>query len=291
MYYLINFLAFIALSVAIILVTKKMMIHSIRRIAIYLRWKNNVVGQLLGYATSTPELIGAVVAGSLGMVNTSIMNVLSSNIINLILVIVISMIFGKTKTLINKKFKYDYIIIIISIIVPYILYKTNYATRLETIPILIIIYLIYLLFSKYNNYFAAEKEDLKLDKQSIRFGTKRLKKKKIRVDRKIKLRKSIITLAISLILLYFLGNALGNILENLGKELGVPEIYLGIILGIITSIPETITFITSFRRHRRCKDKEKDLGAVEVVNNLATSNVSNIAIIQTVAIICYILFA
>ena len=291
MYYLFNFLAFILLSFSIILVTKKIMIYNIRRIAIFLRWKNNIVGQLLGYATSTPELIGAIVAGSLGMVDTSIMNVLSSNIVNLLLVIIISIIFGKFNTLINKKFRYDYIIVFVSIIVPYVLYKTNYASKLETVPILIIVYLIYLLFSKYNNYFAFEKEDIKLDKESIKLGIKISKKRKIRVDRKKKLRKSIVMLVVSIFLLYILGTFLGNILENLGKELGVPEIILGIVLGIITSIPETITFITSFQRHRRCKDKEKDKGAIEVINNLATSNVSNLAIIQTVAIICYIIFA
>lgn len=291
MYYIFNFIAFIILSFLIILVTKKMMIYSIRRIAIFLRWKNNIVGQLLGYATSTPELIGAIVSGSIGMIETSIINVLSSNIVNLFLVLITAMCFKKTKSIFNKKFKYDYIMVVITIVLPYILYKFNYANKLETIPLLIIVYLLYQLFSKYNNYFASEKEELKLEKQSIRLGTKILKKKKIRVDRKKKLRKSIVVLVISLILLYVLGTLLGNILENLGRRLNVPEVVLGIVLGIITSIPETITFISSFHRHRRNKNLDNDYGAVEVVNNLVTSNVSNLAIIQTVAIICFLLFA
>ena len=81
---IINIVFFLILILAIVFVTRDLMIKNIRKIAIYLRWNNNIVGQILGYATSTPELINAVVAGSIGMINASILNVISSNIINIL---------------------------------------------------------------------------------------------------------------------------------------------------------------------------------------------------------------
>ncbi|MEG1705578.1 MAG: hypothetical protein RR290_03265 [Clostridia bacterium] len=61
-------------------------------------------------------------------------------------------------------------------------------------------------------------------------------------------------------------------------------------MGIITSIPELVTFIQSYKRHRRYKNINKDKGAEEVINNLVTSNISNLCIIQLVAILVYYIF-
>lgn len=282
---------FVILIFAIVLVTRKLMIYNIRKIAIYLRWNNNIVGQLLGYATSTPELISAIVAGSIGMISTSIYNVIFSNIINIISVIVITFIYKRYSSIKHKKFTYDYVIIVLSLIVPIILISADIANNVWSIVALVIIYIIYIAGSKKVDYFASEKEELEIEKESFEIGVKALKRKKIRVDRKKKLIKSVILLLLSIVILYFLGNMLGSILENLGSKFGISEIILGIVLGFVTSIPEMITFMSSYKRHRRYKNGDNDKGAVEVINNLATSNISNLCIVQTVAVICFLLFA
>ncbi len=286
----INLFIFILLVFAIVIVTKNIMIYNIRKLAIYLKWKNHIVGQLLGYATSTPELINAIVAGSVGLVSASIYNVISANIVNILSVIIVTGIFKRYKSIVHRKFKQDYIMTALSIIVPVILIIMNIESSVISIPILLSVYVIYIVGSKNANYFAVEKEDLEIEEESTKIGTKYLERKKINIDRKKKVIKSVVLLAMSLIMLFILGSYLGNILERLGKDLKVPGFILGIIMGFVTSIPELVTFVTSYRRHRHYKHVDFDIGAVEVINNMTTSNISNLALIQSIAIICYLLF-
>lgn len=82
-----------------------------------------------------------------------------------------------------------------------------------------------------------------------------------------------------------IGNALSVCLENLVEYFKIPEIVLGIVLGFITSIPELITFFESQKHHT--KNENEELGVIEATNNLLTSNVLNLFIIQTVGIILY----
>ncbi len=288
---ILNLIIFIILVILIVLVTRNVMIYNIRKLSILLKWKSSIVGQILGYATSTPELLSAYVAGSLGMVSTSIFNVMSSNFVNLILVIILTLVFKRQKSIFNEKFTYDYIIVMITLIVPPVLIVFDLATTVYAVPALLIIYGVYLYGSRYVEYFAVEEEELELEEKSYNLGMKISKKRKIKVDEKKKVATCVFMLSLSILALYLLGNALGNVLEKLGKDLGVPEFALGCIMGVITSIPEFLTFYTSYRRHRRYQHPATDRGAVEVINNLATSNISNLAIIQTVAIISYMIFA
>ena len=90
------------------------------------------------------------------------------------------------------------------------------------------------------------------------------------------------------ILLYFIGDALGSVLENLSERVGIAESILGILLGLITSIPELITFFESQKHSKKEEDKNL-LGVIEATNNLLTSNMLNLFIIQTIGIGIYVL--
>ena len=90
------------------------------------------------------------------------------------------------------------------------------------------------------------------------------------------------------ILLYFIGDALGSVLENLSERVGIAESILGILLGLITSIPELITFFESQKHYKKEEDKNL-LGVIEATNNLLTSNMLNLFIIQTIGIGIYVL--
>lgn len=287
---LFNIILFITLVLAIVLVTRNLMIISIRKIAIYLRWNNNVVGQLLGYATSTPELINAFVAASIGMMSASIFNVLSSNIVNIIFVLLVSSKYNRLKSLKHKKFRTDYIFVIVTLLIPILLIFTNFSENILSVPFLMIVYGMFLYLSKYNNYFEEENEELEIYEKRVKLSEYKLKKKHLSLDRRKKVLKSFGILVLSLVILYFLGNYLGDTLESLGNNFKIPGYIIGIVMGVITSIPELITFMSSYKRHRRYKSINKDKGAVEVINNLVTSNVSNLCIIQTAAILTYFIF-
>ena len=90
------------------------------------------------------------------------------------------------------------------------------------------------------------------------------------------------------ILLYFIGDALGNVLESLSESFGIAEWILGILLGVITSIPELVTFFESQKHYKKEEDKNL-LGVIEATNNLLTSNMLNLFIIQAIGIVIYII--
>ena len=85
------------------------------------------------------------------------------------------------------------------------------------------------------------------------------------------------------VILYVIGEFLGNTLESLCNIFSVPEFVVGILLGFITSIPELITFFESQKHYNKTKDDM--LGVVEATNNLLTSNIVNLFIIQTIGIL------
>ena len=287
-----NFILFIILVLGIVVVTRNMMISSIRKIAVYLRWNTKIVGQILGYATSMPEFLNAFVSASIVMISTSIYNVISSNIINVVFVLLSTFMCKRTKSIIHKKFIVDYIMTVISILLPIILIQFGIADKITVIPLFIIFYLVFLFISSKTNYFKEGEEELEDERKEIKREEKKekLKTRRLNKVRKQRVITSFIILFLSFIVLYLLGDRLSIVLEKLGKEFGVPEIILGIIIGIATSLPELLSFFSSYKRHSRCTNTNKDKGAVEVINNLVASNVANLCIIQTLAIIVFIIF-
>ena len=98
----------------------------------------------------------------------------------------------------------------------------------------------------------------------------------------------IIILIISAILLFVIGNILSDSLEMLCNNFGISQIIIGILLGIITSAPEFITFNEAKKYHKK-ENREKIQGVIEATNNLISSNMLNLFIIQSVGIIIYLL--
>ena len=83
--------------------------------------------------------------------------------------------------------------------------------------------------------------------------------------------------------LFIISEALGNTLESLCNSFNVPQLVVGILLGVITSMPELITFFES-QKHNKNANNDM-LGVVEATNNLLTSNMLNLFVIQTIGII------
>ena len=121
-----------------------------------------------------------------------------------------------------------------------------------------------------------KKEDQKIEKE-IEEETKR----ETRFKRKTA--KYISILLLSGVLLFIVGELLGNTLETLCNIFNVPQMVIGIFLGFITSIPELITFIESQKHHKNSSDEM--LGVIEATNNLLSSNLINLFIIQTIGIL------
>ena len=122
---LIESLKFIIYSAIIVVISKYILVTTLRKLAETLNLKPKTVGDIAGYATSMPELLTIGVSSLNGLIGASIINVLSSNLINLIQYLASIILNKNIKAFNNKAIKIDVILVIITIILPIILITIN----------------------------------------------------------------------------------------------------------------------------------------------------------------------
>ena len=272
---------FIVYTVLIVLISKYVLVKTLRNLAENLKLKPKAVGNIAGIATSVPELLTICASSYSGLMSASIYNVLSSNVINLIQYYGAIILNKNQKYLKNKAIKVDLFLVILTIILPIIFIAVKSELQILMVPVLIFLYLG---FRKIDNN--AHKIYLKHQDKEI----EEIQNKEDRWERgnKRKIVKNTLILLLTGILLFIIGNSLGDTLENLCLRFNVQQLVIGIILGIVTSIPELITFFESQKHYS--KNKDDILGVVEATNNLLTSNMMNLFIIQSAGIIVFAIF-
>ena len=278
LYEIIQFIIYTGL---IVLISKYVLVKTLRNLAENLKLKPKAVGNIAGIATSVPELLTICVSSYSGLMSASIYNVLSSNIINLIQYYGAIILNKNQKYLKNNAIKVELFLVILTIILPIIFIAVKGELQILMVPVLIFLYLG---FRKIDNN--AHKLYLKHQDKEI----EEIQNKEDRWERgnKRKILKNTLILILTGILLFIIGNLLGDTLENLCLRFNVPQLIIGVILGIVTSIPELITFFESQKHYS--KNKDDILGVVEATNNLLTSNMMNLFIIQSVGIIVFSIF-
>jgi len=272
---------FIVYTGTIVLISKYILVKTLRNLAENLRLKSKTVGNIAGIATSVPELLTICASSISGLIGASIYNVISSNVINLIQYYAAILLNNNRKNLRNRAVKIDLFLVVLTILLPIIFVLLKSEMQLTMVPIFI---LLYFGFSKIDNN--VHKLYLKQEDKEI----KEIQEKEDRweIGNKRKITRNIIVLITTGILLFVVGNLLGNTLENLCIRFGVPQLVIGVILGFVTSIPELITFFESQKHHS--KSKNDILGVIEATNNLLTSNMMNLFIIQSIGIILFAIF-
>lgn len=274
-------LKFIVYSSLIVLISKFLLVRILRNLAENLNLRANIVGNIAGIATSIPEFLTVTISSFTGLMNASIFNILSSNVINFFQYI-FSITFNRNfKKIMNKAIIIDIILVLITIVIPMMLVNTD-INNVVLIPIFILLAVVFIVV---NNI--AHKKYLKNVDNKILEKEIAVEKEEKRSNRKTYV--YIILLIISGILLYFVGNRLSDTLENLARYFNISEMIIGIALGFITSIPELITFFES-QKHYKKTEEDAVLGVVEATNNLFISNILNLFIIQSIGIFVYNLF-
>ena len=272
---LFEFLKFIIYSGLIVLISKYTLVTTLRKLAESMQLNSKTVGNIAGVATSIPELLTITISSASGLFNATIFNVLSSNIINFIQYIFTIIVNKNTKNIKNKAIKIDIILVITTILIPLIIVSLKIDMKIIFIPIFLFLYFIFLII---NN--VCHKKYLRKDyKEEEKENNQKTDKKRIIY---------VLIVLIVGILLYIIGEMLGNVLENLANMFNISQMIIGILLGFITSIPELITFFEAQKHH---KNRENDiLGVVEATNNLLSSNILNLFIIQSIGILIYAIF-
>ena len=79
-----EFIKFIIYSGLIVLISKYILVKTLRKLAENLNLKPKTVGDVAGYATSVPELLTISTSSLRGLQAASVYNILSSNVINFV---------------------------------------------------------------------------------------------------------------------------------------------------------------------------------------------------------------
>ena len=275
---LIEIVQFLFYSVLIVLISKYILVKTLRDLAENLNLKSKTVGDIAGIATSVPELLTIGAASLNGLVGASIYNVLSSNVINLIQYSGAILLNNNQKELRNKAIKIDIILVIVTIILPMLFSVIKTEFQLGMIPFLIILYLG---FKKINN----SVHKLYLDNEEVNEDENISVNNEAKKGNQIGVIKNIVVLIITGILLFVIGDLLGNTLDILCRRFNVPELVIGIVLGFVTSIPELITFFEAQKHHKNAQNDI--LGVIEATNNLLMSNMMNLFVIQSIGILLF----
>ena len=267
---------FIIYSGLIVLISKYILVVTLRKLAETLNLNAKIVGDVAGYATSVPELLTITTSSLRGLTGASVYNILSSNVINLIQYIGAIMLNKNTSKLRNKAIITDLILVFFTIVIPIFFLKFDIELKLAIVPIFIILYILFRFLNNHVHKLYLKSEDAELEEEIEEEKLEQKKKPK-------KIIRYVFTLIVTGILLFIVGELLGDTLENLCKLFGVSEVIVGILLGFVTSLPELITFFESQRHYKKVDDDM--LGVVEATNNLLTSNILNLFAIQTIGII------
>lgn len=280
---LIEFIKFLIYSGIIVIISKYVLVTTLRKLAETLNLKPKTVGDIAGYATSMPELLTIGTSSFSGLISASIVNVISSNVINLIQYVSSIFLNKNQKVLKNRAIKIDLILVAITIIIPIILFAFNIEINIGIVPIFIGICVLFVYLNSNVHKLYLKNEDEKLEKEIE-------EEEKWQKNNKKKTVKYIFYLLCSGVLLFVVGELLGNTLENLCNQFNISQTIIGILLGFITSIPELITFFEA-QKHYKKKTEDAILGVVEATNNLFTSNILNLFVIQSIGIIIYSILA
>lgn len=267
---LLETIKFVFYSILIVVISKYILVAYLRKLAESLSLKPKTIGDIAGAATSMPELLTITTSSLRGLTGASIYNILSSNVINLIQYMAAIILNKNTSKLKNHAIRIDMILVAITIVIPIILLRFNIKLDMFIVPFFIICYALfaYLNSSVHKVYLKTTQEE------------KNRKKEKTNKKNTIKY---ILVLLLTGVLLYVVGEQLGNTLENLCNIFNVPQFIVGILLGFITSIPELITFFESQKYNKEAEDEMT--GVIEATNNLLTSNILNLFVIQTIGIV------
>lgn len=277
---LLEIFKFIVYSGIIVIISKYILVTTLRKLAETLNLKPKTVGDIAGYATSMPELLTIGASSFNGLIGASIINVLSSNVINLIQYLASILLNKNNKAFKNKAIKVDIILVSITIILPIILVGMNIEVSLSIVPIFILIYILFRYLNSNAHKLYLREEDQILENEIE-------KEEKWERGNKKKTIKYVIYLLLTGIILFIVGDLLGNTLENLCNIFNISQTIIGALLGFVTSIPELITFFEAQRHYKKSNNQNEILGVVEATNNLLTSNTLNLFIIQSVGIIIY----
>ena len=167
---IIEVIRFIIFAFLIVLISKYILVSTLRKLAENLNLKAKTVGDIAGVSTSVPELLTITTSSLRGLKSASIYNILSSNIINLVLFLGTIFLNKNIAKLKNRAIIVDMILVGITIIIPIGLLQLNIKLDLFIVPLFLIFYALfsYLNSSIHKVYLKTESKEFKREKANVK---------------------------------------------------------------------------------------------------------------------------
>ena len=260
----------------IVLATRVGIYTSVSILAKTFKWRKDTVGKILGYVTSTPEFVTTIYLASAGFYLSALYNIISSNIVNMLLVAsVLLAVFKK----ISKDFvkTIPYFTLGLTLILPTVLVVfTNHVNYLGYVATgLIVFYLLYLFYTKkkkHDTLAPVEYNPIVKIKPNINHI----------ISRTVV---ALTLLAVGVTVIVISGEMFTVSSQILITQYGAPELMIGAITGIATSLPELTTFYLSAKLNKA----KPELAYEEITHNLLASNAANIYLGYTAALLFVLL--
>lgn len=255
-------------AAAVVLAVKFGLLRGIDHIAGAMNWSAKVRGQVTGYATSVPEFVCLVSAGLAGVWEAGLWNIASSNIINAVLMSLAVLRYRQVRELFNKRFADEAGFAALAVAVPVVLMRWNADTRWFLVPLLLGFFAVYRYVDKRVNHAPAPA----LPEEAV--GNLRLG-----------LILGVTALAGITVGGVFLGDSTAAVVE----QMGIRPAIAGWILGFVTSIPEMVTFFAVYGASHREGRLSELCDTQEALDNLTSSNMSNVGVIYPAGLSAYLI--
>lgn len=264
-------LSILVLSAAAIVGSVRfLLVPGIGKVGAALKFSPKVRGQMIGYATSVPELTVLVAGALAGVFNAGLWNIASSNIINGVLFFLTVLAFRQQMDLKHKRFIDEIVFGILSVVIPLLLFAAGIGTGYIVAGALIGFFVFYKVMDKRLNEGGKPAVLPPGSENGTVLGGSLF---------------MVAGLAVILLSGRFLGSSAGALI----KTLNVPAWAVGWILGLVTSVCELTSFIEIYRIHKP-KDSPTHLrDTQEALDALVASNIANLGLILPIGMIVYLL--
>lgn len=255
----IQFAILAASAVVTVLAVRLLVIHGIEVVCARLGWSVKTKGQIIGYATSMPELVMVIASAMVGVFEAGLWNVASSNIINWVLLLAAVAAYRQYRELLSPIFFDEIAFGVISVALPLVLIGFDVQMGLAAAGILLGVFIVY----KWLDHLLNRKTSNSEEEGTIHGG--------------LGLGLAALIGGIGLILVA--GRFLGISAGDLVTRFDTPAWLVGWIVGVITSLPEMASFFEVYRLSKKRGQLHRLDDTQNVLDALAASNMSNLGII------------
>jgi Ca2+/Na+ antiporter len=257
-------------TVVTVQAVRMLVIRGIEHICNALSLSSKAKGQILGYATSTPELVVVVASALSGVFEAGFWNIASSNIINCVLLASAVLAYRQHKELFRVGFLDEIAFGLVSVAVPIVLFRLDIPITAGVAGSLFAFFIVYKVLDRIFNPKPASPDSAD-GRPPGRLGF------------------GLFLLAAGLLVVIVAGRFLGGSAATLVRQAGTPVWLVGWILGVITSLPEMTSFFEIYRLSRERGTLRLTHDTQECLDALVASNMSNLGIILPIGALVFLL--